>query len=208
MVCLGYIGFRVQENVIVCWLPMFVQGLPGFWLRALKANRLLADTIEDHDEAPLSYLQNIECEWLAPEAAAAAAPAATAAAAVGAPHPESFRLVFYFVENPFFKPLKLVKEYHLSTAPGGKGAELTKTQSTQVQWAPDKDVTKKTIFRKQRNRKTKQTRTVAETVDASSFFNLFVDHEIPSDDKLEEMPENEVRHHQDIVRFMVYQGLG
>lgn len=175
-------------------------GLPSFWLRALKANRLLADIIEEHDEAPLAYLRNIQCEWLSPSAPPApqggAAPPKPEA---GAPHPESFRLVFTFVENPFFKPLTLVKEYRLSMAAGGRGAELTSTHSTQIEWAKDKDVTKKTVLRKQRNRKTKQTRTVAETVDANSFFNLFVDHEIPSDEKLEQMEEKEVEELQMVV---------
>lgn len=174
-------------------------GLPSFWLRALKANRLLADIIEDHDEAPLSYLRNIQCEWLSPAPPAEGSSPPAAKPEAGAPHPESFRLIFTFVENPFFKPLTLIKEYRLSTAPGGRGAELTSTQSTPIQWEPEKDVTKKTVIRKQRNRKTKQTRTVAETVDANSFFNLFVDHEIPSDEKLEQMEEKEVEELQMVV---------
>ncbi|KAL8444132.1 hypothetical protein Emag_005646 [Eimeria magna] len=163
------------------------------------ANRLLADIIEEQDEEPLSYLRNIECEWVSPSVELGSSPPAKAEAGGGAPHPESFRLVFTFTENPFFEPLTLVKEYRLSTVPGGRGAELTSTKSTQIKWRPDKDVTKKTVIRKQRNRKTKQTRTVAETVDANSFFNLFVDHEVPSDDKLEQMEEKEVEELQMVV---------
>ncbi|OEH76253.1 nucleosome assembly protein [Cyclospora cayetanensis] len=175
-------------------------GLPSFWLRALKANRLLADIIEEHDEGPLAYLRNIQCEWLSPtEGAAGASQQQSAKPEAGAPHPESFRLVFTFVENPYFKPLTLVKDYRLSVAPGGRGAELTSTHSTPIEWLEGKDVTKKTVIRKQRNRKTKQTRTVAETVDANSFFNLFVDHEIPSDEKLEQMEEKEVEELQMVV---------
>ncbi|KAL8448896.1 hypothetical protein Emed_003466 [Eimeria media] len=156
------------------------------------ANRLLADIIEEQDEEPLSYLRNIECEWVAPAVDLGASPPAKAEGGEGgAPHPESFRLVFTFTENPYFEPLVLTKEYRLSTVPGGRGAELTSTKSTRIKWRPEKDVTKKTVIRKQRNRKTKQTRTVAETVDANSFFNLFVDHEVPSDDKLEQMEEKE-----------------
>ncbi|KAL8427350.1 hypothetical protein Efla_006910 [Eimeria flavescens] len=175
--------------------PGGTPGLPCFWLRALKANRLLADIIEDHDEEPLSYLRNIECEWVAPGAPAAAGKVEGG----GAPHPESFRLIFTFTKNPFFEPEVLTKEYRLSTVPGGRGAELTSTCSTQIAWKPEKDVTKKTVIRKQRNRKTKQTRTVAETVDANSFFNLFVDHEVPSDEKLEQMEEKEVEELQMVV---------
>lgn len=175
-------------------------GLPSFWLRALKANRLLADIIEEADEAPLSYLRNIHCEWLSPvpqEDVSGSSPPPKPEA--GSPHPESFRLVFTFAENPFFKPLTLVKEYRLSMAPKGRGAELTSTHSTPVLWAPDKDVTKKVLVRKQRNKKTKETRVITETVDANSFFNLFIDHEIPSDERLEQMREREVEELQMVV---------
>lgn len=178
-------------------------GLPSFWLRALKANRLLADMIESADEEPLSYLKNIECVWLGPGACSGSTPTApptsTSSTEEAEPHPESFRLVFTFSENPFFKPLVLIKEYHLSVAPGGRGAELTKTRSTQIDWYPDKNVTKKVLLRNQRNRKTKQTRTIAETVDASSFFNIFVDHDIPSDEKLEQMNDKQVHELQMVV---------
>ncbi|CDJ65814.1 hypothetical protein ENH_00010630, partial [Eimeria necatrix] len=56
--------------------PTGTPGLPCFWLRALKANRLLADIIEEHDEGPLSYLQNIRCEWLVPSGAPGGPPGA------------------------------------------------------------------------------------------------------------------------------------
>lgn len=156
----------------------------------MKTNRLLAEVIEEQDEAPLAYLQNIQCEWLNPPNEGTGP---SPLPAEGAAHPESFRLVFTFAPNPFFRQTKLVKEYHLVTAPGGRGAELSRTDGTEVEWAPGKDPTKKTVMRKQRNRKTQVTRTVAETVDASSFFNLFTGHEIPSDEKLERMEEKEVR---------------
>lgn len=156
-------------------------------------NHLLADVIEEQDEAALEYLQNIQCEWLMQQPGKEEAPLSVVAPAEGSVHPESFRLVFTFAPNPFFSQTRLIKEYHLVTAPGGRGAELSRTEGTEVDWAPGKDPTKKTVMRKQRNRKTQVTRTVAETVDANSFFNLFTGHEIPSDEKLERMEENEVR---------------
>ncbi|CDJ57549.1 nucleosome assembly protein, putative [Eimeria maxima] len=222
-----------------------LQGLPNFWLRALKANRLLADVIEEHDEGPLSYLQDIRCEWLVPKEAAAAAAAgdtagaaaATAAAAAAAAaegeennttieglHGESFRLVFTFRENPYFSSLVLKKEYILGVctpsgdnkggaAAGGAAAtagaaatgaaagaaELIKCISNKIEWYKEKDITKKIIIRKQRNKKTKQIRTITETVNNNSFFNLFNCHDIPSDDKLQQMDEKEVEELQMVV---------
>ncbi|CAK51472.1 nucleosome assembly protein 19075338, putative [Eimeria tenella] len=79
----------------------------------------------------------------------------------------------------------------MGVGPGGRGAELLRSSSSKIEWAPERNVTKKVIIRKQRNKKTKETRTVTETVETNSFFNLFVDHEIPPDHKLELMDEKE-----------------
>ena len=166
-----------------------MQGLPSFWLRALKANRLLADIIEEYDEGPLSYLKDITCEWLS---APLEDKKEEGNIEEETAHGESFRLKFEFAENPFFTPLTLIKEYWLAVGEGGRGAELIRTKGTSIMWEKNKDITKKTVVRRQRNRKTKQTRTITETVDANSFFNLFADHEIPSDDKLQQMDEKEV----------------
>lgn len=51
--------------------------------------------------------------------------------------------------------------------------EVAKTEGTEINWKEGKDITKKTVTKKQKNKKTGKTRTVTKTVDADSFFTFF-----------------------------------
>jgi len=48
-----------------------------------------------------------------------------------------------------------------------------KTVGTEINWKEGKNITKKTIQKKQKNKKSGASRTVNKTVDAESFFNFF-----------------------------------
>ncbi|EPR56640.1 nucleosome assembly protein (nap) protein [Toxoplasma gondii GT1] len=174
--------------------------VPAFWMNCLKQNSTLAELVEEHDAPILEHLENISCEYFTPEEQTELERAAgQAASEEPAGTPESFRLVFDFSPNEFFTPNRLVKEYHLTVSSGRHGAELTSTKSTPIAWKEGKDVTKKVVTRKQRNRKTRQTRTVEEVVDNESFFNFFTDHEIPSEEKIETMSDKQIGELQMIV---------
>merc|ERR1711959_587099 len=73
-----------------------------------------------------------------------------------------------------------------------KTPSLVSTDSTEIRWKPGKDITKKTITRKQKNKRTKQIRKLTETVSVPSFFNFFSKKEIPTDEDLENMTEEHV----------------
>ncbi|PFH32860.1 nucleosome assembly protein (nap) protein [Besnoitia besnoiti] len=174
--------------------------VPAFWMNCMKQNSTLSELIEEHDEPILQHLENVSCEYFTREEQDEVEKKQGeegVAQATGVP--ESFRLVFDFSPNPFFTPTRLVKEYHLTVSSARHGAELTSTKSTEIEWKEGKDVTKKVVSRKQRNKKTRQTRTVEEVVDNESFFNFFTDHEIPSDEKLETMSDKQVGELQMIV---------
>ncbi|CBZ52081.1 hypothetical protein NCLIV_018710 [Neospora caninum Liverpool] len=175
--------------------------VPSFWMNCLKQNSTLAELVEEHDEPILQFLENISCEYFTAEEQAELEKKAGKEAedAAEAATPESFRLVFEFSPNDFFTPNRLVKEYHLTSASARHGAELTSTKSTAIEWKEGKDVTKKVLTRKQRNKKTRQTRTVEEVVDNESFFNFFTDHEIPSEEKIETMSDKQIGELQMIV---------
>ena len=54
-----------------------------------------------------------------------------------------------------------------------------KTVGTVINWNEGKDLTKKEVKKKQKNKKTGQNRVVSKIVDADSFFNLFRTIEMP-----------------------------
>ena len=50
---------------------------------------------------------------------------------------------------------------------------LVKVKGTEIEWLEGKDPTKKKIKKKQKHKKTGETRTVTKTVDCQSLFNIF-----------------------------------
>jgi len=110
----------------------------------------------------------------------------------------SFKLIFEFAENPFFEEKILQKTFILREDEGGEKV-LSRTEGTKIQWAPGKDVTKKTVTRKQKNKRTKQVRTITETVENESFFSFFGSEVIPSDEQFDDMAESEIEDLERVV---------
>ncbi|ONK59304.1 uncharacterized protein A4U43_C08F5070 [Asparagus officinalis] len=69
------------------------KGVPDFWLTAMKTNEVLAEEIQERDEAALKYLKDIK--WCKID------------------DPKGFKLEFFFDTNPFFKNSVLTKTYHM-----------------------------------------------------------------------------------------------
>lgn len=80
---------------------------------------------------------------------------------------DNFEIVFTFTENPFFKNKELKKKFIL------KDDYPVRGEGTVIEWEQGKDLTKKEIKKKQKNKKTGQTRVINKVVDAESFFNFF-----------------------------------
>lgn len=51
--------------------------------------------------------------------------------------------------------------------------EAEKCEAPEIQWKEGKNITKKTVTKKQKNKKTGKTREIKKEVDADSFFNFF-----------------------------------
>eukprot|EP01069_Polyplicarium_translucidae_P002827 Polyplicarium_translucidae@DN2145_c0_g1_i3.p1 len=153
--------------------PMGTRNIPGFWLKAMQHHRMVNEMIELHDEPMLYYLDDIRFEWLDEQVQT------------------SFKLIFDFVENPYFEDTQLTKTYQMEKEESGE-CVLTSTQGTEIQWHTGKDVTKKKVTKKQRHRRTHQTRIVEEMVENDSFFNLFKSNDIPSEEQLSSMEERVV----------------
>eukprot|EP00922_Rhytidocystis_sp_ex-Travisia-forbesii_P063190 GHVS01094046.1.p1 GENE.GHVS01094046.1~~GHVS01094046.1.p1 ORF type:complete len:379 (+),score=73.80 GHVS01094046.1:267-1403(+) len=155
--------------------PTGTPALPKFWLKCFQNSNTLGEMIESNDEPILAYLQDISSEWVN-----------------AAEQHLGFKLIFKFGENSFMDNNTIVKQYNMSIPEGDSQAVLNNTESTTIDWKQGQNPTKETVQRKQRNKRTKQTRTVTEDIDKESFFNFFCSHELPSEEDLEKMADQQV----------------
>ncbi|KAK7195656.1 nucleosome assembly protein [Novymonas esmeraldas] len=123
-------------------------GLEGFWLRALSHHTVIESTIEPHDEDVLKHLIDIR-----------------SSAADG--DYGSFQVTFTFAPNDFFA------EETLTATVTVKDDESALTV-TPITWKAGKNVTMRTITKKQRAKRTGQVRTISHDEPQPSFFWLFV----------------------------------
>eukprot|EP00922_Rhytidocystis_sp_ex-Travisia-forbesii_P018896 GHVS01028053.1.p1 GENE.GHVS01028053.1~~GHVS01028053.1.p1 ORF type:complete len:357 (+),score=72.07 GHVS01028053.1:197-1267(+) len=155
--------------------PTGTPALPKFWLKCFQNSNTLGEMIEVNDEPILAYLQDVTSEWVDETQ-----------------QNLGFKLLFKFAPNPFFSNTTILKQYNMSIPEGDSQAVLNNTESTKVEWKEGQNPTKETVQRKQRNKRTKQTRTVTEDIDRESFFNFFCSHELPSEEELEKMADQQV----------------
>jgi len=159
------------------------QGIPDFWVRATKANRLIWDQVKEKDEPIMEHLKHIETETTEDELT----------------KNTILTLKMYFAaNNDFFSNeiLSVSMEYETEDA-----VKLIK--GTPIEWLEGKDTTKKKIKKKQKHKKTGETRTVVKTVDADSFFTIFKDRKVPDDGEVDSEEENEIRDKIDEVQQTV-----
>jgi len=151
-------------------------GLPDFWLVALK-NCNLSEEIYEQDEPVLKALTDIRLSYVPEEQG------------VG------FTIDFHFKENEFFSNAVLSKTY-IMQLPATEGEpedfddeELQQLIATPIVWKSGKNTTVKVVTKKQK--KGKQTRTVTKNEPCPSFFSLFDPLEVPSEEDMETMEDEE-----------------
>ena len=132
------------------------KGIPGFWLTSLENLTTVSETITDRDSEVLQYLTDIRMEYLSTP---------------------GFKLIFEFddKENPFFTNKQLTKTYHYQAELGYSG-DFVYDHATgcDIEWTSKENNTTINIERrKQRNKTTKQTRTIEKLTPTESFFNFF-----------------------------------
>ena len=135
------------------------KGVPDFWVKAMKANRLIWDQVKEKDEPIMEHLQHVE----------------TIASEDEVSKNSIYTRKMYFAEdNDNFTPevLEVSLEYESED-------QVKSIKATTIEWLEGKDPTKKKIKKKQKHKKTGDTRTVVKTVDADSFFNIFKDRKAP-----------------------------
>lgn len=127
-------------------------GIPDFWVRAMKSNRLIWDHVKEKDVPIIDHLKHMETFADENEAKNLTL---------------TLKMVFA-ADNDYFSPneLQVTVEFENEDT-------IKSIKGTEIQWLEGKDPTKKKIKKKQKHKKTGETRTVVKTVDADSFFNIF-----------------------------------
>uniref|UniRef100_A0A8C5MAT2 Nucleosome assembly protein 1-like 1 n=1 Tax=Leptobrachium leishanense TaxID=445787 RepID=A0A8C5MAT2_9ANUR len=137
------------------------KGIPEFWLTVFKNVDLLSDMVQDHDEPILKHLKDIKVKFSE------------------AGQPMSFTLEFHFEPNEYFTNELLTKTYKMRSEPDESdpfsfdGPEIMGCTGCQIDWKKGKNVTLKTIKKKQKHKGRGTVRTVTKTVPNDSFFNFF-----------------------------------
>ncbi|ODV77218.1 NAP-domain-containing protein [Suhomyces tanzawaensis NRRL Y-17324] len=147
-------------------------GIPGFWLTALENLSTVSETITDRDSELLQFLKDIRMEYL---------------------ETPGFELIFEFNENPFFSNQILTKTYHYQAELGYSGDFVyDHADGCEINWkSKENNVTINIERRKQRNKTTKQTRTIEKLTPTESFFNFFDPPKPPKRAEENEDEENE-----------------
>lgn len=147
------------------------KGIPEFWLTTFKNVEMLQEMIMEHDEPILQKLTDVSVTF--------------------SEKPMGFTIHFFFAPNDFFTNTELTKEYEMKCKPdeedpfGFEGPEIFKCKGCTINWKSGKNVTVKTVKKKQKHKSKGNVRTVTKTVKNDSFFNFFDPPAIPDDPEAE-----------------------
>jgi len=152
--------------------------IPEYWSTVLNNDLNLKHLINENDSAALKHLT--KCEYKFSEDAAT---------------PHNFTITMTFTPNDYFENDVLSVTLHMK-----EPRDITKTEGTEIKWKEGKDTTKKSVSKKQKNKKTGQTRTVTKEEDVPSFFNLFKSNVAVDEEK--ELDEEEEAQQEQILDQM------
>jgi nucleosome assembly protein 1-like 1 len=134
------------------------EGIPGFWIQVMKQNASIRENITERDEILLKYLTDVSSTTLAEDEG------------IG------FRLEFYFKPNEFFSNAKLTKTYYMEDS---DYHDIERAEGTPIDWKEGRNLTVRTIKKRQRKKNSHETRIVVKTEPCESFFNFFSPPVIP-----------------------------
>jgi len=163
--------------------PDDAPGVPEFWLTVLKSASHTDALIEPHDEEVLKHCTNLVLKY-EDEKTIEMADTGEESPTIG------FSLQFHFAKNDYFSNEMITKTYRLRVKPekeallAYEGPEIVQCTGCDIIWkSSEKNVTQKTIKKKQKNKKTGQTRSITQVLPQDSFFNFFQ----PIESKVENM---------------------
>ncbi|CAH2055731.1 unnamed protein product, partial [Iphiclides podalirius] len=144
-----------------------VKGIPDFWYNIFRNVSMLSEMMQEHDEPILKCLQDIKVQMHE--------------------DPFGFTLEFHFAPNDYFTNTVLTKEYAMKCKPDDEnplefeGPEIYSCKGCEINWKKGKNVTVKTIKKKQKHKSRGSVRIVTKSVQADSFFNFFSPPAVPED---------------------------
>jgi nucleosome assembly protein 1-like 1 len=145
-----------------------VPGIPEFWLTIFKNTDILSEMVQPHDEPILERLEDIRVSF---------------------PENMGFVLEFVFAPNEYFDNEVLTKSYLMKSEPeetdpvSFDGPEIIGSEGCTINWKTGKNITKKVVKKKQRQRGNDKVRWVTKTQKEDSFFNFFDPPEMPDDNE-------------------------
>lgn len=123
--------------------------IKDYWSKVFKTNEILNEEVKQKDENVIKHLTKVEYIKIDESE-------------------HSFELRFHFSPNDYFTNDVLKKTFYMKEEDNAE-----KSVGTEILWKEGKNITKKTIKKKQKNKKTGQTRVITKEVDEESFFNFF-----------------------------------
>ncbi|KAJ2788270.1 histone chaperone [Coemansia interrupta] len=145
------------------------EGIPLFWLTALRNHPQLGELITERDEEAIKFLRDIRLEYQESDL--------------------GFKLVFVFDENQFFSNTELTKTYFYEQSEVAGILEFKSAQGTEINWKPENDLSVTVETKKQRHKTTNRTRVVKKTVPSKTFFSFFTTVEEPEEDDDSELAD-------------------
>jgi len=154
-----------------------MKGVPEFWLTIFKNVDMLQEMVQEADEPLLHKLTDITVTF--------------------SEQPMGFTLHFYFAPNDYFSNLILTKEYEMKCEPSEddpfsfEGPGIFKCKGCTINWKEGKNLTVKTVKKKQKHKSKGNVRTITKQVKNDSFFNFFDPPPIPDDPNADIDPETQ-----------------
>jgi len=148
-----------------------VKGVPDFWLTIFRNTEMLSSMLQAPDEPALKKLIDIKIIY--------------------EQEPMSYTLEFHFEPNEYFTNTVLTKQYFLKSKVDPEypftfeGPEIYKCVGCNIEWQKGKNLTVKTIKRKQKHKARGAVRTVTKQVPADSFFNFFKPPQVQDESKID-----------------------
>jgi nucleosome assembly protein 1-like 1 len=149
-----------------------VKGIPDFWFTILKNVDLLSEMIQEHDEPVLKHLTDVKVNLTK--------------------KPMGFTLEFHFSPNDYFTNAVLTKTYEMKCVPeeddpfSFEGPEIVRCSGCKIDWKKGKNVTVRTVKKKQKHKGHGGVRMVSKTIPADSFFNFFDPPQVPEGEEAED----------------------